>query len=82
MSKFSVIPLLIWAGVMFADSAQIRSSFEGGDFAGWNTQGDGWSIDEKAASTGVKSAMYTVSKGDAPGLKACAMVIKKASREG
>ncbi len=69
---------MLLAGVMFAASAQLRSSFEGGDFSGWTTQGEGWSIYEKAASAGVKSAMCTVSKGDAPGLKACVMVIKKA----
>ncbi|QBG47241.1 hypothetical protein EGM51_07470 [Verrucomicrobia bacterium S94] len=57
--------------------AQGKSSFETGDFTGWNVQGKGWSIYAKDASDGSKSAMCTVSKGEpAGGVMACAKVIK------
>ncbi|MDF7808486.1 hypothetical protein P4E94_13625 [Pontiellaceae bacterium B12219] len=59
-------------------SAQTKSSFEIGDFTGWSAQGSGWSIYGRAASDGNKSAMCEVSKGEAPGLKACAKLIDKA----
>jgi hypothetical protein len=58
-------------------SANIISSFEGGSFAGWTTQGDGWSVYGRAASDGKKSAMCSVSKGEA-GMKACVRMIDQA----
>jgi hypothetical protein len=76
--KFGAVLVLIIASVMFADSAQIKSNFEAGDFSGWNTQGEGWSIYKKAASNGKNSAMCVVKKGEAAGLKACARIVEKA----
>lgn len=65
--------------VGLAVSANIISSFEGGSFAGWTTQGDGWSIYGRAASDGKKSAMCEVSKGENAGMKACIREIDKAA---
>ena len=69
---------LVVAGVASVGATQQKSSFEGGDFAGWNAQGKGWSVYGRAASDGSKSAMCSVSKGEAAGLKACAKVVSKA----
>lgn len=75
MNKFLpyILSLLVVSSSAFAELQ--ASGFEGGDFAGWNTQGDGWSIYTKAASEGKKSAMVKVSKGEAAGLKAAAKQI-------
>lgn len=74
------IVILTAAVALFAavcSFAQGKSSFETGDFTGWNVQGKGWSIYTKDASDGSKSAMCTVPKGDpAGGVMACAKVIK------
>ncbi len=66
------------ACVLSSGAAQSKYSFEVGDFAGWTVQGEAWSIYTKAASDGEKSAMCSISKGDAPGLKACARPVEKA----
>ncbi len=75
--KFGAIILLVLASATLAESAQIKSGFEFGDFTDWNIQGEGWSIYEKSASEGEKSAMCIVSKGEVPGLKACARIVNK-----
>ncbi|WP_322607230.1 hypothetical protein [Pontiella agarivorans] len=56
--------------------AQGKSSFETGDFTGWNVQGKGWTIYSRDASDGSKSALCTVSKGEPAGVMACAKVVK------
>lgn len=66
------------AAVLSVHGALTESSFEAGDFTGWNAQGKGWTVTTKDASAGEKSAMCTVSKGEAAGIKACAKVISKA----
>ena len=72
------IVALVAMGVASAGATQLKSSFEAGDFTGWNAQGKGWSIYKRAASDGTKSAMCSVSRGEAAGLKACAKVISGA----
>lgn len=59
-------------------ATKTKSSFEAGDFSGWNAQGKGWTVYDRAASDGSKSAMCSVAKGEPVGLKACAKVISKA----
>jgi len=79
MIKFWSILMLSMTGVLLAESAQVKHSFEKNDFSGWNMQGEGWSIYAKAASDGEKSAMCVIPKGTAPQLKACALQIKQAA---
>lgn len=67
------------AAVCAAHAGQVKSSFETGDFTGWNAQGKGWTVTAKDAADGKKSAMCSVAKGDAPGLMACAKVIARAA---
>ncbi len=76
--KFGAVIMLMMASAMLAESAQVKSSFESGDFTGWNKQGEGWTVYAKAASKGEKSAMYTVAKGEEAGLKACARIVENA----
>lgn len=64
--------------VGLSTAAQTKSSFEAGDFTGWNAQGSGWAVYSKAASEGKKSAMCSVAKNEQPNVKACAKVISKA----
>ncbi|MDF7801704.1 hypothetical protein P4C99_19660 [Pontiellaceae bacterium B1224] len=59
-------------------SEQTKSSFESGDFTGWNAQGAGWSVYSKAGSDGSKSAMCSIAKKEPAGLKACAKAISSA----
>jgi hypothetical protein len=72
------VALLIPFSMALVCSAQTKSSFEIGDFTGWSVQGSGWSVYGRSASDGNKSAMCEVSKGEAPGIKACAKLIDKA----
>lgn len=76
--KNSVVLALLVAGTVSVYAKQTKSSFESGDFSGWNAQGKGWSVYAKAGSDGKKSAMCSVSKGEPVGLKACAKSINKA----
>lgn len=71
--------LVVFAAIASARAAVTVSSFEAGDFSGWNAQGTGWAVNDKEASNGTKSAYCVVSKGEAPGVKACAKVIPKAA---
>lgn len=76
--KKIVVLALIAAGTASVYAAQTKSSFESGDFIGWNAQGKGWTVYEKAGSDGKKSAMCSILKGEPVGLKACAKSISKA----
>ncbi|WP_372797984.1 hypothetical protein [Pontiella sp.] len=66
------------AAVGTVQAAQTNSSFETGDFTGWNAQGAGWSVTDKGASDGRKSAQCAVARDEAPNVKACAKVISNA----
>lgn len=79
LHKMSVVLALMVAGVASVYAAQTKSSFESGDFTGWNAQGAGWTVYSKAGSDGKKSAMCSVSKKETPGLKACAKSISNAN---
>lgn len=78
LCKKSFVLALLVAGTATVYAKQTKSSFESGDFSGWNAQGTGWTVYTKAASDGKKSAMCSVSKGEPVGLKACAKSINKA----
>lgn len=77
-SRFSTVAAILLGSAVFAFSANIISSFEGGSFAGWTTQGNGWSVYGRAASDGKKSAMCQISKGEGAGMKACIRMIDQA----
>ncbi|MDF7824851.1 hypothetical protein P4B35_12570 [Pontiellaceae bacterium B12227] len=77
-TQLGTVLALIAVGVASVGAAQVKSSFESGDFSGWNAQGKGWTVYSRAASDGEKSAMCSVSKGEPAGLKACAKLISKA----
>ena len=76
--KVSVFVLTLMASVMLVESAPVKHSFESGDFSGWKTDGQKWSVYGKSATDGKKSAMCVISKGTAPGLQACIVGIDKA----
>lgn len=76
--KKIVVLALMLAGTASVYAKPVKSSFESGDFSGWNAQGKGWSVYAKAGSDGSKSAMCSVAKGEPVGLKACAKSINKA----
>lgn len=76
--KYSILLALSIAGVLTVSATQTKSSFEGGDFSGWNAQGKGWAVYGRASSDGSKSAMCSISKGDPVGIKACAKSVSKA----
>lgn len=83
MHKQSAVRLGVIAAALCFVAVQCRAektkaSFESGDFAGWDTQGKGWSVYDKDGSDGEKSAMCVVEKGEAPGLKALARKINNA----
>lgn len=73
-----MITAFVAAVAVSVGASQMKSSFESGDFSGWNAQGKGWSVYSKAASDGEKSAMCLVNKGESVGLKACAKTVSKA----
>lgn len=76
--KKLVVLALLGAGVASAHAGQTKSSFESGDFTGWNAQGTGWSVYSKAGSDGKKSAMCSIAKKEPAGVKACAKPISNA----
>jgi len=78
--NIQIFAVVVFITALFSTRAAVTtSSFESGDFSGWNAQGEGWAVNDTEASSGKKSAYCAISKGEAPGVKACAKVIPKAS---
>jgi hypothetical protein len=72
--RAAVIAGLFIAGVCIVCTAEepLRNpGFETGDFAGWDTRGQGWSISDQAPSKGLRYAVCAVKKGEARGSRVC-----------
>lgn len=58
-------------GITSAQDFLRNPSFESRDFSGWTANGKGWSVSNKQSSEGKFSALCSVKKGDAPGMRVC-----------
>lgn len=74
MMRTAVLAILFFTGACFVCTAEgpLRNrGFETGDFSGWDTKGQGWSISDKSPSEGLRYAVCAVKKGEERGLRVC-----------
>ena len=80
MLRAAVIAGWFVAGVCFVCAAEepLRNpGFESGDFSGWDTRGQGWSISDQASSRELRYAICAVKKGEKRGSRVCMQKIGK-----
>lgn len=77
MKTITILCCTLIAMVCAANGQALKNAgFESGDLTGWNSFGEGWSVNSKTASEGTNSAMNAILKDVEPGLRGCGQKVK------